>query len=164
MKNSNKKQNKGIFFSEKDYEIIRNLVEKYKLEKEIEKEKEVKERLKGIESPLERAGIKFIFSKKIREQLKEGKSLDEILAFGKLRKIIRELKEKKISFKELSFLLQQNFNLSQKTSEMLAKEINQFFPFPVEKISAKEEVIPEKPPVIEEKKMPSRDIYREPIE
>ena len=110
MKNPNFKQNTEIIPLRKTSEIARELVDKYELEKEIEEEKEVKEALKdlgGEEDPLVKEGFKFLYSKKIQEQLEAGKDFDEISPFRKLRKIVKELVENKISIKDLSSILQQ---------------------------------------------------------
>ncbi len=173
MENPNLKQDTEIIPSGKISEIARKLVDKYELEKEIEEEKEVKEALKdlgGDKDPLAKEGVKFLYSKKIREQLKTGKDFDEITPFRKLRKIIKELVENKFPSKNLLSILQQRLDIFPKTSKELAKDIEESLPLvakkEVSKISEEEKPsLPEKEVLrtSEEKKAPGEDTYRESI-
>lgn len=176
MKNLNLSQNTEIIPLEKFSELARELTDKYKLEKEIEEEREVKERLKRVEDPLVREGIKFLYSKEFVKKIRSGGSLDELTPFRKLRKIIGELSKNKISLEELPLILQQRLDISSKTSKELTKDIEKRLSFLI-KESPPEAEKKEPPKILEEKKAssvskevspikekgPRKDIYREPI-
>ena len=118
-----------ILSSEKMVETIRGLVEDYGLDKEIKEEEQVAKELKEAEDPLEKSGTKLIFSEKIKKELEAGKSLDDITPFRRLRKLIKELLEKKLSYSDLQSLLQDQFGLSLKDAKSLTKDIENRFSF-----------------------------------
>jgi len=171
MVNQNFKQNNKLIFSENANEIIDQLIEKYKLDKEIEEEVDVRKRLEGVKSFLQKEGIKFIFSKKVEEELKKGKKLDEILASRKLRKIIEMLGEGKTSSEKTVPILQKSFDLTQKDAEKLNKEIQENLRFLVVKKISNEKNIEEEKLLSENLSIkkgatesPQKDVYKEPIE
>ena len=169
MTNTDLSQINEFISSENISKTIRGLVEKYGLEKDIEEEKEVKKRLEKIEDPAAREAIKFLSSKKFAEQLKKGESLDELFPFRKLKKIIKEIIENKISFEELPLILQERFNMPSKDSKGLAKDIEKSFSFLIReklpKILGEEKIspLPKEVPSVE-KKASEDDTCREPIE
>ncbi|MCX6760789.1 MAG: hypothetical protein NTZ84_01605 [Candidatus Nealsonbacteria bacterium] len=171
MANQNLKQNNELTFSESIVEIIGRLVEEYKLDKEIEEEEDVKKNLTGKESFAQKAGIKVLFSKKVREQLEKGKSLDEILASRKLKFFIEELSINKIPDEGFTIALQKSFGLSQEKAEKLSNDLQENLLLLVienptdEGIIREEKLAPEISEV--EKKDPQprgKDIYKEQID
>ncbi len=161
MENLNLKQNNEIVWDEKKFEIIGKLIGKYELEKEVEEE--IKKILGEAKNFLQKEGIKLMYSKKIDNQLKEGKNIDDILASRKLIKIIEELNKNKISSEKIAIILRGSFNLSQKDAEKLNKDIQENLPLLIEKSHIIEENKQEEkvPPIT---KTPLKDAYKEPIE
>lgn len=154
-------QNIKIISLEEIADVTDRLISKYDLEKEIEEEETVKKALKDVESLADRRGIKFIYSKKVNEQLKKSKSFSEATPFGRLKKIINEFIEKRINLKDLPLTIEKRLGLSTKKSEQLAGDIQDCFPSFVKKetfengeeSSVKEMKITEKKENIEEKKV-----------
>lgn len=171
MTNQNLKQNKNLVSSESITEIIVRLVEDYGLDKEIEEEEEVKKRLVGAENFLQKQGIKFLFSKKIKEQLEKGKNLDEIIASRKLRKVIGELSKNNVSAEKLTADIQKSFGLPKRDAERLTKELQKIIPLFNADIPSEENILEKKEPTPKEPLIEKRgvrpkekDIYKEPIE
>jgi|GEM_PF-6242080 len=119
-------KNKKSILSIEALSFIESIIEKYELEKEIENEEEVKKRLEKVDDFLTRAGIKFIFSKKIGELI-EKKSLKELPSF-KLKELIKELGEGRVSDEEISNVIEKRLKVSQKISKQIAKDFEEIKP------------------------------------
>lgn len=115
-------------------ESIAYLVKIYNLEKEIEEEKEVKEKIAETETCDQKMGIKIVYSEKIKKQLDEGKTLSEVLPFRKLKIIIKEFIEKKISKDDLPIIIGERLGLQSKDAKSLAKDIENKFSFLLKKM------------------------------
>ena len=150
----NLKPKEEIILSKEELSFIEEIVEKYGLEKNIEEEEEVKERMKKTENFLEKIGIKFLFSKQITKMLEEGTI--ENLPSIKLRKIIEKIQKGELSEKELDSILEQNLNIPLITAIKIGKDIKEKYKNYFLKMRPE---IPSPKPI-----PPKRDIYREPIE
>jgi hypothetical protein len=123
MENLNLSPGTKLIFSEKTAETIWYLVEKYNLNKKILEKKEVKEKLEGVEDPLARQGIQFLYGNQ-----KFGET-----PFAKLKDIVEKLFKKEINFENLPEILQQKLEISVKASKELAKELENSFSLAFEK-------------------------------
>ncbi|KPJ56755.1 hypothetical protein AMJ49_04080 [Parcubacteria bacterium DG_74_2] len=159
--------------------IVEKLIEKYELEKEFEDER-VKKEMEKAKDYLSKAGTRYLLSEKLTEMFEETnfegkKKILNKLSSAKLKKIIKETIEGKISSQELSSVIQKDLKLSKKTAEELAKDIKEeFSTLLVQKISEKDKkeknVYQEKTPSKKTIKiakpsapLPKKDVYRETI-
>jgi len=150
----NLKPKEEIILSKEELSFIEEIVEKYGLEKNIEEEEEVKERMKKTENFLEKIGIKFLFSKQITKMLEEG-TIGNLPSI-KLRKTIEKIQKGELSEKELDSILEQNLNIPLITAIKIGKDIKEKYKNYFLKMRPE---IPSPKPI-----PPKRDIYREPIE
>lgn len=85
----------------------------------IEDDPLLKNKLSETKDLSERTVIKLIFGKKIKEQKMAGKSLEDILPSMRLKRILEELVNKKLSFKDLPELIKKELH----TEQLIADEI-----------------------------------------
>lgn len=148
--------------------IVGELVEKYRLEDYLIDEETKKNIEEFAETPLEKSGIIFLFSKKLNEMLagaktsEERKKIIENLPCSQLVNTLKELEDGKITIENLPTLLQARLNVSKKITENLIKDLKQKIPSLVE--VKKEEKKKEIEKVIKPPTPPKKDIYREPTE
>lgn len=159
MKNSDTNQNYKIMLSDRIFEFVEKLVQKYELEKDIDNEEEVKKRLKGAKTSLVRLGIKFLFSKKLKDLLEKEGNL-ESLPSKKLERCIESLIKKEISLKDFNFLLQKELNLSKEKTERLNKDIENNIPNLIKNLP---NIKTKSYKNLKEKSTNKKDSYREPI-
>ena len=132
-------------------EIITYLVKIYNLEKNIEEEKEVKEKISEAETCDQKMGIKIAYSEIIKKKLDEGKTLNEALPFRKLKIIIKEFLEKKFSKDDLPIIIGERLGLQSKDARNLAKDIESRFSFLLKKMENVEILKEKEEKIMEEK-------------
>lgn len=104
--------------------FIESIVLEYDLEKDfIEGDDLLKKKLSGVNDLAERISNKLLFSKTINDYIKNNKPLEEILASFKIKKIIEELINNKISFDDLNALLSQSIKTSPEITQSIVEKI-----------------------------------------
>lgn len=103
--------------------FIEWLVLKYNLEKFLQEDDPIfTKEINAVVDPLEISSIKFFFSKKIRQMLKDF--LLPTLPSAKLIKIATAFINKKIDLENLILSIQQNLQIDYSLASVLAKEIS----------------------------------------
>jgi hypothetical protein len=104
--------------------FIEKIIIEYDLEKEfIDNDADLKNVLSKAEDISDRVFLKFLYSSKITNYEKQNLPLD--VPSMKLKGIIENLINKKISPNELSSVIEKNLEISKDVSEKIAKEINE---------------------------------------
>lgn len=102
--------------------FIEEIMIKYGLEKElIDNDANLKDMLSRSKDIRDRVFFKFLYSEKIYNYEKNGIPLD--IPSIKLKKIIEDLIDKKISLNNLPKLIQDNLNISPEISKKITEEI-----------------------------------------
>lgn len=106
--------------------FIEEIMMKYGLEDDLIKgDSLLEEELSEVKNLYERFALKFVFGKKINEQKRAGKSLEDILPSMRLKRILEKLINKKISYKDLPDLIKKDLHSDQATAEKISKLIEE---------------------------------------
>jgi len=89
----------------------------------IENDLLLKKKLSEVKNLYERPAIKLIFGEKIIEQKDAGKTFEEILPSVRLKRILEKLIDKKMSFKDLSVVIENDLGTDKSTAEEISKSI-----------------------------------------
>lgn len=104
--------------------FIEGIVLEYNLEKDfIEEDVLLKKKLSGVDDLAERISNKLLFSKTINDYIKNNKPLEEILVSFRIKKIIEQLINNRISFDDLNALLSQNIKVSPEVIQSITEKI-----------------------------------------
>lgn len=104
--------------------FIEEIVLEYDLEKDfIEGDVLLKEKMAGVTDLAERISTKLLYSQVIDNYINNDKPLDEVSASFKIKKIIEQLINKKISFDDLNTLLSQSIKASPEIIKSVEEKI-----------------------------------------
>ena len=102
--------------------IVEEIMVKYDLEKDIiENDATLKNKLSGIKNYSERIFIKYLYSEKINNFIQ--KNLTPDIPSVKLREIVEELIDKKISFGDLPNIIEKRLKISPDISKKISVDL-----------------------------------------